>query len=50
MAKRRKKKASKDNGTSANIGFEAKLWAATDKMRGHMDAAEYKHVALGFEV
>ena len=47
MAKRRKKKASKDNGTSANLGFEAKLWAAADKMRGHMDAAEYKHVALG---
>ena len=23
------------------------LWAAADKMRGHMDAAEYKHVALG---
>ena len=48
MAKGRKKKASKkDNGSSANIGFEAKLWAAADKMRGHMDAAEYKHVALG---
>lgn len=26
--------------------FEEKLWAAADKMRGHMDAAEYKHVAL----
>ncbi len=47
MAKGRKKKASKDNGTSANIGFEQKLWAAADKMRGHMDAGEYKHVALG---
>ena len=34
-----------DNG--ANLGFEEKLWAAADKMRGHMDAAEYKHVALG---
>jgi len=31
----------------ANLGFEAKLWAAADKMRGHMDPAEYKHVALG---
>ena len=29
------------------LGFEAQLWAAADKMRGHMDAAEYKHVALG---
>ena len=29
------------------LGFEEKLWAAADKMRGHMDAAEYKHVVLG---
>ena len=35
------------NGTSANLGFEDKLWSAADKMRGHMDPAEYKHVALG---
>jgi len=28
-------------------GFEQKLWAAADKLRGHMDAAEYKHVVLG---
>jgi type I restriction enzyme M protein len=35
------------NGNSANLGFEATLWQAADKMRGHMDAAEYKHVALG---
>ncbi|MFQ5444554.1 MAG: type I restriction-modification system subunit M N-terminal domain-containing protein, partial [Nitrospinales bacterium] len=33
--------------SSANIGFEQQLWAAADKMRGHMDPAEYKHVALG---
>ena len=26
---------------------EATLWAAADKLRGNMDAAEYKHVALG---
>ena len=31
----------------ANVGFETTLWAAADKMRGHMDASEYKHVALG---
>jgi type I restriction enzyme M protein len=31
----------------ATVGFEEKLWAAADKMRGHMDPAEYKHVALG---
>lgn len=35
----------KDNG--AKLGFEEKLWAAADRMRGHMDPAEYKHVALG---
>jgi len=27
--------------------LESKLWAAADKLRGHMDAAEYKHVVLG---
>jgi type I restriction enzyme M protein len=32
---------------SAHLGFEATLWAAADKLRGHLDAAEYKHVVLG---
>ncbi len=27
--------------------IEARLWAMADKLRGHMDAAEYKHVVLG---
>src|SRR5580692_9518559 len=40
-------KENKKNGNGANLGFEEKLWAAADKMRGHMDAAEYKHVVLG---
>ncbi len=31
----------------ANLGFENKLWEMADKLRGHMDAAEYKHVVLG---
>jgi type I restriction enzyme M protein len=31
---------------SNTLGFEATLWAAA-KLRGHMDAAEYKHVVLG---
>ena len=35
------------SGNGANLGFEEKLWAAADKLRGHMDAAEYKHVVLG---
>ncbi len=31
----------------ANLGFEQKMWQAADKLRGHMDAADYKHVVLG---
>jgi len=37
--------ANTNNG--ANLGFENQLWAAADKLRGHMDASEYKHVVLG---
>jgi type I restriction enzyme M protein len=37
--------ASKDS--TANIGFETKLWLAADKLRNNMDAAEYKHVVVG---
>ena len=41
-------KAAKKNGDStANLGFEAKLWLTADKLRNNMDAAEYKHVVLG---
>ena len=40
-------KADRKKTNGANLGFEEKLWAAADKMRGHMDAAEYKHVVLG---
>jgi len=43
--KAQKAKASASNG--ANLGFEAKLWAAADALRNNMDAAEYKHVVLG---
>ena len=41
------KKKSSTSDSSANIGFEAKLWLAADKLRNNMDAAEYKHVVLG---
>ena len=41
------KATTKKNDSSANIGFEAKLWLAADKLRNNMDAAEYKHVVLG---
>src|SRR3989304_484609 len=30
-----------------NNGLEKTLWAAADKLRSNMDAAEYKHVVLG---
>ena len=43
---RKPKKKTASNG-GANLGFEQKLWAAADKMRNNMDAAEYKHVVLG---
>ena len=46
MARQSKEKIQK-NGNGANLGFEAKLWAAADKLRNNMDAAEYKHVVLG---
>lgn len=35
----------KNNG--GQLGFEETLWQAADKMRGHMDSGEYKHVVLG---
>jgi len=37
----------KKNKKFKPLNLEATLWAAADKMRGHMDAAEYKHVVLG---
>jgi type I restriction enzyme M protein len=40
-------KATRKTESSANIGFEAKLWLSADKLRNNMDAAEYKHVVLG---
>jgi len=41
------RKSSTKTDSSANLGFEAKLWIAADKLRNNMDAAEYKHVVLG---
>ena len=36
-----------ENKNAVKLGFEQTLWATADKLRGHMDAAEYKHVVLG---
>lgn len=44
---RGQKKTEQKNGNGAKLGFEQTLWAAVDKQRGHMDAAEYKHIVLG---
>ena len=44
---RKKAQVTNANRTGANLGFESKLWQAADKLRGHMDAAEYEHVVLG---
>lgn len=46
MAKKVGKDKKKSNN-GANLGFEQQLWQMADKLRGHMDAAEYKHVVLG---
>ena len=45
----RKRKAvnARFDTNSATVGYEAELWRMADKLRGSMDAAEYKHVVLG---
>lgn len=43
-----KKKSTTPSGAQgATVGYEAQLWQMADALRGSMDAAEYKHVALG---
>ncbi|MDH2345525.1 class I SAM-dependent DNA methyltransferase [Bradyrhizobium sp. SSUT77] len=37
----------KTNGNGGNLGFEADLFRAADKLRGNMEPSDYKHVALG---
>ena len=39
--------AKQASNSGANLGFEAQLWAAADKLRGNMEPSDYKHVALG---
>lgn len=47
MAKTSKNNSTNGKQNGAMLGFEEKLWQTADKLRGHMDAAEYKHVVLG---
>ena len=42
-----KEKTQKQPANGSHLGFEATLWATADKLRGNLDAAEYKHVVLG---
>jgi type I restriction enzyme M protein len=43
----RARSAQYSTANGANLGFEAKMWQAADKLRGHVDPGEYKHVVLG---
>jgi len=43
----RKSTTTNPGNSSANLGFEAQLWATANALRGSMDAAEYKHVVMG---
>jgi type I restriction enzyme M protein len=40
-------KPQKGNGNGANLGFEAQLFLAADKLRKNLEPSDYKHVALG---
>ena len=39
--------AKPEKNKGAHLGFESKLWATADKLRGNMEPSDYKHVALG---
>ncbi|MBU6358320.1 MAG: type I restriction-modification system subunit M N-terminal domain-containing protein, partial [Rhodospirillales bacterium] len=35
------------NGNGANLGFEAQMFLAADKLRKNLEPSDYKHVVLG---
>ena len=37
----------KKNGNDANLGFEAQLFLAADKLRKNLEPSDYKHIVLG---
>lgn len=45
---RRAKAERLPKGSAAKLEFERTLWQAADKLRNSPDAADYKHVVLGF--
>jgi len=40
-------KSKKASGNGANLGFEAQMFLAADKLRKNLEPSDYKHVALG---
>lgn len=46
MARNAAKKTDK-NGTKGQLGFEAELFLAADKLRKNLEPSDYKHVVLG---
>ena len=46
MAKRRNNSETTDT-TDLTVGYEALPWQMADALRGSMETAKYKHVALG---
>jgi type I restriction enzyme M protein len=45
--KKTKQQLPAKNGNGANLGFEAQLFLAADKLRKNLEPSDYKHVALG---
>jgi len=45
--RRKKNPGNPTPNNGANLGFEATLWETANRLWGHLDAAEYKHVVLG---
>ncbi|GBR07106.1 SAM-dependent DNA methyltransferase [Asaia siamensis] len=41
------KPAAKGKAATANLGFEAQMFLAADKLRKNLEPSDYKHVALG---
>src|ERR1039458_77934 len=47
MKEAEKHKPAAKNGNGANLGFEAQMFLAADKLRKNLEPSDYKHVALG---
>src|SRR6201998_2209611 len=45
--KSKKSPEARRNGNGANLGFEAQMFLAADKLRKNLEPSDYKHVALG---